>query len=122
MAILLIAMGSKRVAQEIEALFAGVFQRGLRLVDCQPEPHHHRSLSEIILLTCLRLQRFGLAADQLEDIMASFSDVAQYSPTSRKASLLVFFRSPLQITRQRRAALAGHGQETGSGCTISPFA
>jgi hypothetical protein len=33
---------SERVAKEVEALLAGVFQRGLRLVDGQPELGHHR--------------------------------------------------------------------------------
>src|SRR5512145_850193 len=33
---------SERVAKEIEALLSGIPQRGLGLVDCQPELGHHR--------------------------------------------------------------------------------
>src|SRR5208282_6488376 len=35
-------MGAERVAKEVEALLAGVFQRGFRLVDGEPELGHHR--------------------------------------------------------------------------------
>jgi hypothetical protein len=37
-----ISMRSERVAEEVEALSPGVLQRSLRLVECQPEPRHHR--------------------------------------------------------------------------------
>ena len=35
-------MGTERVAKEVEALLAGVIQRGFVLIDRQPELCHHR--------------------------------------------------------------------------------
>ena len=50
-------MEAEGVAKEVEALFAGIFQRGLGLVDGQPELYHHR------LCPSQRLRRATAAED-----------------------------------------------------------
>ena len=41
LAVPLVAMGTERVAKEIEALLPGISQRGLVLIDLEPEPCHY---------------------------------------------------------------------------------
>ena len=41
LAVPLVAMGTERVAKEIEALLPGISQRGLVLIDLEPEPRHY---------------------------------------------------------------------------------
>jgi hypothetical protein len=50
-------MGAERVAKEVEALIAGILQRGLFLIDAEPELCHHR------LRPRQRLRRMTAAED-----------------------------------------------------------
>src|SRR6202162_2574673 len=42
MTVRFVTVRSERIAEEVEALLPSILQRGLRLVECQPEPRHHR--------------------------------------------------------------------------------
>src|SRR5258708_1744179 len=67
LAILPVMMRAERVTKELEALLPGIFERGLRLVQCQPELRHHR------LCPRQRLRRAAAAED--DEVISVRNDV-----------------------------------------------
>src|SRR3954454_3417167 len=106
LAVPLVAMRSERISEKVEPLRPGVPQRGLHLIECQPELRHHR------LCPCQSLRRIPLAEDDevigiVDDVRTERLAAAAASPMLEEAVHVDVGKQRARDTALRSAAFAG---------------